>query len=57
MKEYNITIVATNNPKIIKLEANHFLVKGNYEYKNIDEAKNSPLVTNRFAISNAGMKT
>lgn len=50
MKEYNITIVATNNPKIIKLEANHFLVKGNYEYKNIDDAKNSPLAQQLFYL-------
>ncbi|MBO0342625.1 MAG: NifU family protein [Bacteroidota bacterium] len=50
MKEYNITIVPTNNPKIIKLEANHFLVKGNYEYKNIDEAKNSPLAQQLFYL-------
>ena len=50
MKEYNITVVATNNPKIIKLEANHFLVKGNYEYKNIDEAKNSPLAQQLFYL-------
>ncbi|MBO0331441.1 NifU family protein [[Muricauda] lutisoli] len=50
MKEYNITIVSTNNPKIIKLEANHFLVKGNYEYKNIDEAKNSPLAQQLFYL-------
>lgn len=50
MKEYNITVVATNNPKIIKLEANHFLAKGNYEYKNIDEAKNSPLAQQLFYL-------
>ncbi|WP_421823667.1 NifU family protein [Flagellimonas oceanensis] len=50
MKEYNITVVATNNPKIIKMEANHFLVKGNYEYKNIDEAKNSPLAQQLFHL-------
>lgn len=50
MKDYNITVVATNNPKIIKLEANHFLVKGNYEYKNIDEAKNSPLAQQLFYL-------
>lgn len=50
MKEYNITVVATNNPKIIKLEANHFLVKGNYEYKNIDEAKDSPLAQQLFYL-------
>ncbi len=50
MKEYNITVVPTNNPKIIKLEANHFLAKGNYEYKNIDEAKNSPLAQQLFYL-------
>ena len=50
MMEYNITIQATNNPKIIKLEANHFLAKGNYEYKNIDEAKDSPLAQQLFHL-------
>ncbi|MBW8242127.1 NifU family protein [Muricauda oceani] len=50
MKEFNITVVSTNNPKIIKLEANHFLVKGNYEFKNIDEAKNSPLAQQLFYL-------
>ena len=50
MKEFNITVVTTNNPKIIKLEANHFLVKGNYEFKNIDEAKNSPLAQQLFYL-------
>src|SRR5690606_27575076 len=50
MKEYNITIVTTNDPKIIKLEANHFLVKGNYEYKNIDQAKDSPLAQQLFYL-------
>lgn len=50
MKEYNITIVPTNNAKIIKLEANHFLAKGNFEYKNIDEAKNSPLAQQLFYL-------
>ncbi|MCK0160712.1 NifU family protein [Allomuricauda sp. F6463D] len=50
MKEYNITVVSTNNPKIIKLEANHFLVKGNYEFKNIDEAKDSPLAQQLFYL-------
>ncbi|MDF0707471.1 NifU family protein [Flagellimonas okinawensis] len=50
MKEYNITVVPTNNPKIIKFETNHFLVKGNYEYKNIDEAKNSPLAQQLFYL-------
>ncbi|MER3316993.1 MAG: NifU family protein [Allomuricauda sp.] len=50
MKEYNITVVPTNNAKIIKFEANHFLVKGNYEYKNIDEAKESPLAQQLFYL-------
>lgn len=50
MKEYNVTVVATNNPKILKFETNHFLVKGNYEYKNIDDAKNSPLAQQLFYL-------
>ncbi len=50
MKEFNITVVATNNAKILKFEANHFLVKGNYEYKNIDEAKDSPLAQQLFYL-------
>lgn len=50
MKDYQITIVTTDHPKILKLEANHFLVKGSYEYKNIDEAKNSPLAKQLFYL-------
>jgi Fe-S cluster biogenesis protein NfuA len=50
MKEYNITLVETNNPAILKFEANHFLVKENYEYKNIDEAKDSPLAQQLFYL-------
>ena len=50
MKEFHITVVPTNNTKIIKFEANHFLVKGNYEYKNIDEAKESPLAQQLFYL-------
>jgi len=50
MKEYNITVVETNNPAILKFEANHFLVKDNYEYKNIDEAKASPLAQQLFYL-------
>ncbi|MGW9685303.1 NifU family protein [Flagellimonas sp. 2504JD1-5] len=50
MKEYNITVIDTNNNKILKFEANHFLVKGNYEYKNIDDAKNSPLAQQLFYL-------
>ena len=50
MKEYNITVVETNNPAILKFEANHFLVNDNYEYKNIDEAKDSPLAQQLFYL-------
>ncbi|WP_420602775.1 NifU family protein [Flagellimonas sp.] len=50
MKEFNITVVPTNNAKILKFEVNHFLVKGNYELKNIDEAKNAPLAQQLFYL-------
>ncbi len=51
MKEYNITVVKTNNPNILKFETNHFLTTGkNYEFKNIDDAKNSPLAQQLFYL-------
>ncbi|WP_276389566.1 NifU family protein [Eudoraea chungangensis] len=51
MKEFNITLIETNNPTILKFEANHFLTKGgSYEFKNIDEAKNSPLAQQLFYL-------
>jgi len=51
MKEYSITVVKTNNPNIHKFENNHLLVhRKNYEYKNIDEAKNSPLAQQLFHL-------
>ncbi|MGB7394187.1 MAG: NifU family protein [Pricia sp.] len=51
MKEYDITVVKTNNSAILKFETNHFLTKGkNYEFKNIDEAKNSPLAQQLFYL-------
>ncbi len=51
MKEFVITVVPTNNPAILKFEANQFLVSGgNYEFKNIDEAKNSPLAQQLFYL-------
>jgi len=51
MKEYNITVVKTNNPAILKFETNHLLTQGtNYEFKNIDEAKNSPLAQQLFYL-------
>ncbi|MFS4455859.1 NifU family protein [Maribacter sp. 2304DJ31-5] len=51
MKTYSITVVKTNNPAILKFETNHLLVhRKNYEYKNIDEAKNSPLAQQLFHL-------
>ncbi len=51
MKEYVITVIETNNPTILKFETNHFLVNHqNYEFKNIDEAKNSPLAQQLFYL-------
>lgn len=51
MKEFNITVSETNNPAILKFETNQMLTKGkNYEYNNIDEAKNSPLAQQLFYL-------
>ncbi len=51
MNEYTITVVATNNPAILKFETNHFILKNNhYQYNNIDEAKNSPLAQQLFYL-------
>lgn len=50
MKEFHITTIETSNPTILKFEANHFLVSGNYEFKNIDEAKESPLAQQLFHL-------
>ena len=51
MEEYVITLRETNNPAILKFEANRPLVsQGNYEYRNIDEAKDSPLARQLFYL-------
>ncbi len=51
MKEFHITVKKTTNPAVLKFEANDFLIEaGNYEYKNIDEAKNSPLAQQLFYL-------
>lgn len=48
---YNITIKPTNNPTIIKFEANKFLTQHqSFEFNNIDEAKNSPLAQQLFYL-------
>ncbi|NNE01877.1 MAG: NifU family protein [Eudoraea sp.] len=51
MKEYVITVQETNNPAILKFETNQFITsQTSYEYKNIDEAKNSPLAQQLFYL-------
>ena len=50
MTAITLTVQPTANPDIIKLEANRPLVKGSYEYKNVDEAKNAPLAKELFYL-------
>jgi len=51
MEEYMITVRETNHPAILKFEANQPLVhQGNYEFKNIDDAKDSPLAQQLFHL-------
>ncbi len=51
MKEFNINIVPTTTPSIIKFEANKFLTRNeNHEFKNIDEAAKSPLAQQLFYL-------
>ncbi len=51
MKEYTITVLQTDNPTILKFETDHLITKGkNYEFNNIDEAKNSPLAQQLFYL-------
>lgn len=51
MKEYSITVKQTSNPAVLKFETNHFITKNtNYEFKNIDEAKDSPLAQQLFYL-------
>ncbi|WP_291275676.1 NifU family protein [Flavobacterium sp.] len=46
-----ISIKNTNNPSIVKFEWNEILTKGkNFEFKNIDETKDSPLAKQLFYL-------
>lgn len=46
-----LKIVETQNPTILKFEFPDFIItQGNYEYKNIDDAKNSPLAQQLFHL-------
>jgi Fe-S cluster biogenesis protein NfuA len=47
----NITIKSTSNKEIIKFEFDHFITKNkNFEFKNIDETKDSPLAKQLFYL-------
>lgn len=51
MKEFDINIVPTTTPGIVKFEANKFLTRHeNFEFKNIDEAERSPLAQQLFYL-------
>ncbi len=51
MATYSISVEGTSNPAIKKFQANEFLVNHNsYEFKNIDEASNSPLAQQLFYL-------
>jgi Fe-S cluster biogenesis protein NfuA len=51
MEPHKIQVTPTTNDAIIKFESNHFLVKNeSYEFKNIDEAKPSPLAQQLFYL-------
>lgn len=51
MKEFSINIIPTNKPQIVKFEANKFLTRHeNFQFNNIDEAKNSPIAQQLFYL-------
>lgn len=51
MEDFNIDIQPTKNENIVKFIANAFLTGAeSFEFKNIDEAKNSPLVQQLFYL-------
>jgi Fe-S cluster biogenesis protein NfuA len=51
MSNFKISPRNTSNTKILKFEANQFIIEhGSCEYSNIDEAKNSPLAQQLFYL-------
>ncbi|MEZ4858861.1 MAG: NifU family protein [Flavobacteriaceae bacterium] len=51
MEDFNIAIQPTKNENIVKFIANSFLTRvESFEFKNIDEAKNSPLAQQLFHL-------
>src|SRR5690606_1008722 len=45
-----IKTIPTSNPVILKFEFPEFITKENFEFKNIDEAKSSPLAQKLFYL-------
>src|SRR5690554_7448477 len=45
-----IQAIPTSNPSIYKFEFSEFITKENFEFKNIDEAKPSPLAQKLFYL-------
>lgn len=45
-----LEIKSTSNPTVLKFEFPEFIVQGNFEYKNIDDAKNSALAKQLFYL-------
>ncbi len=51
MSQFNINVEPTNNENIVKFVANSFLTQANsYEFKNIDDAKPSPIAQQLFYL-------
>lgn len=51
MQSFSVDAKPTNKPTIFKFEVNVFLTKNNsHEFKNIEEAQNSPLATKLFYL-------
>ncbi len=51
MKKIDVSLQETNNPAILKFEANSFLTQyESFEFNNIDDAKNSPLAQQLFYL-------
>ena len=51
MQQFNIEVTQTSNQNIVKFIVNSFLTQSaSYEFKNIDEAKNSPLAQQLFYL-------
>lgn len=45
-----IKIIPTSNPTVVKFEFSEFITRENFEFKNIDEAKSSPLAQKLFYL-------